>query len=452
MAGLPLHGIRILDLGSAWAIPIATRHLALLGAEVIHIESCARPDISRFGMHAENTVDGMFWETGVRHNLINVNKKAITLDLGHPSGARVFKELVKVSDVVAENFAPRVMRNLGLDYEALRGVKPDIIMISSSGFGGSGPWAHYGAWGMGMEPTAGISHLTGYSDGPPLKSLVPYTDIISSMHGALAVLIALDYRRRTGRGQWIDLSQNEAGAQQIGEAIMDYTMNGRVGTRIGNRHPSVAPHGVYRCRGNDKWVVIAVSCDEEWQALCDAMGDPPWTREERFSHALSRWHHQQELDELIEGWTIERDHYEVMQTLQQAGVPAGAVLTPRELLLDPHLKERGYFQTLSHPRLEGMEHVGRRPYLGMPWKMSKTEITFQRSPLFAEHNDYAFRELLGMSEEEVAELEGEGVIGTRPLATEPTYWGAMTVPYPVLKELGRIEDWDENYREILGLD
>lgn len=452
MAPLPLQGIRVLDLGSAWAIPIATRYLALLGAEVIHIESCARPDISRFGMHAENSIEGRFWETGMRHNLINVNKKAITLDLGMPSGVRVFKELVKVSDVVAENYSPRVLKNLGLDYPVLREVRPDIIMISSSGFGGTGPWAYYGAWGMGMEPTAGISHLTGYVDGPPLKSLVPYTDIVSSVHASFALLMALDYRRRTGKGQWIDLSQNEAAAQQIGEAIMDYTMNGRVQMRMGNRHPSMAPHGIYRCQGNDKWVVIAISSDEEWRALCDALGNPPWTKEERFCDALSRWHHQEELDELIEGWTSERDHYEVMRILQRAGVPAGAVLTPKEIWLDPHLRERGCFPMLSHPKLEGMEHVGKRPYLGMPWRMSKTEIFFERSPLFAEHNHYALGELLGMSAEEIAELEREGVIGNRPLTDEPTFWGAMTVPYPILKELGRIESWDEDYRQILGLD
>lgn len=450
--GLPLSGIRVLDLGSAWAVPIAIRYLAILGAEVIRIESCARPDISRFGTHAENTTQGRFWETGARFNHINVNKKDITIDLSMPKGVALFKELVKVSDVIAENFSPRVMRNLGLHYEVLRDIKPDIIMLSSSGFGASGPWAHYGAWGMGMEPTAGISHLTGYIDGPPMKAGIPYTDIISSVHGTLAILIALEYRRRTGRGQWIDLSQNEAAVQQIGEAIMDYTMNGRIQGRMGNRHPSMAPHGIYRCRGNDKWVVISVSSEEEWKALCDALGDPSWSREQRFRDGLSRWRHQEELDRLIEEWTISRDHHEVMHTLQQAGVPAGAVLTPKEILLDPHLRERGYIHKLTHPRLEGMELLGTRPYLGMPWRMSRTPLSLERSPLFGEHNGYAFAELLGMTQEEMAELEREGVIGNRPLADEPTYWGAATVPLPVLKELGYIEEWDENYHEILGLD
>ena len=452
MSGKPLSGVRILDLGAAWAIPIATRHLAMLGAEVIHIESCARPDVSRYGQHAENTTEGRFWETGGRHNHINMNKKAITLDLTRDEGVHLFKELVKISDVVAENFSPRVMRNLGLHYEALREIRPDLIMISSSGFGHSGPWAHYGAWGMGMEPTGGISHFTGYTEGRPIKSGIPYTDIPSAMHGTLAMLIALDYRRRSGEGQFIDLSQNEVSVQQIGEAIMDYTMNGRAQARMGNRHPSMAPHGCYRSQGNDKWIAIAVSSDEEWQALCHAMGDPPWSSEERFKDALSRWHNQDELDRLIEEWTEARDHHETMHTLQRAGVPCGAVLTPKELFLDPHYRERGYIQMVAHPREEGMEHLGTRPYIGFPWKMSRTETTLERSPILGEHNEYVFGELLGLPREEMEKLEREGIIGREPLSMEPTSVGSTTVPLSLMKEMGRIEEWDEDFHQILGLD
>jgi len=452
MYKLPLKGTRILDLGSAWAVPIATKPLALLGAEVIHIESCQRPDISRFGTHVDNETTGSFWETGGRHHSINLSKLGITLDLTKEAGVQIFRELVKVSDVVAENFSPRVMKNLGLDYHSLRELKPDIIMLSSSAFGHTGPWANYVGWGMSLEPISGISHLTGYTDRPPNKSTIPYTDVPAALHATFAILAALYHRRKTGQGQFIDLSQYEVAVQQSGEALMDYVLNHRIEGRMGNRHSSMAPHGVYRCQGNDKWVAISVSSDAEWQALCEAMGNPPWTEEERFWDALSRWRNQDELDGLIEKWTMTKDHREAMHTLQKAGVPAGAVFTSKELLLDPHLKERGFFHLITHPQLPGMERVGMRPIPGLPWKMSGTiELDLHPAATLGQHNEYVLIELLGFSKERIADLTEKGVIGTAPLAEEAPPGSMPTVPLSLMKELGYIEEYDDDFMDILGL-
>lgn len=425
-----LTNLRVIDLSQIFAGPYATKLLADMGAEVIRVEYAARsarggalPRIKPGGAFGASFPDG---DTGERsynrfayYNELNRNKYAITIDLSKPLGVDIFKSLVKVSDVVVENFTPRVMKNLGLDYPALRETNPQIIMISLSGFGQDGPYGDYVTYGEGIEAMVGLSELTAYPDGEPLKPGVAYADATSGLHAAFAILAALRYRRLSGRGQHIDLAMREAVTPLLGEAIMDYTMNQRTAKPVGNRHSTMAPHGCYRACGDEKgaenekgdaWIAIAISSDDEWRSLCHAMGDPPWTREEKFASASGRLANREELDRLIGEWTSAYDHIELMNRLQGSGVKAGAVLNIAELTHDPHLNERGFFQELSHPE------AGTHRYPGVSWRMSQTPGRLRLpAPCFGEHNHYVFGELLGMSDDDIWQLADEGVSASEPL-------------------------------------
>jgi crotonobetainyl-CoA:carnitine CoA-transferase CaiB-like acyl-CoA transferase len=423
-----LAGLRVIDLSQIFAGPYATKLLADMGAEVIRVECAARsgrggalPRMKPGGAFGASFPDG---DTGERsynrfayYNEVNRNKYAITLDLTKSLGVEVFKRLVRISDVVVENFTPRVMKNFGLDYPVLRMTNPQIITISLSGYGQDGPYRDYVTYGEGIEAMVGLSQLTAYPDGEPLKPGVAYADATSGLHAAFAILAALHYRRLTGMGQYIDLAMREAVTPILGEAIMNYTMNKRAAKPMGNRHPVMAPHGCYRAQGKDRenkkegaWIAIAVSSDEEWSAFCHAMGDPPWTRDEKFASRSGRLANREELDRLIGEWTSGYDHIELMNMLQGSGIKAGAVFNISELAHDPHLNERGFFEELSHPE------AGTHLYPGVSWRMSRTPGRLRLpAPCFGEHNRYVFGELLGMSDEEVSRLADEGVSASEPL-------------------------------------
>ncbi|MFQ5873168.1 MAG: CaiB/BaiF CoA transferase family protein, partial [Dehalococcoidia bacterium] len=355
VSGLALDGIRVLDLTRGWSGPIGVRLFADLGAEVIKVETLTgrgmatveRPaDPQRYVMvcHASYPDNDPGEEPYNRYapfNEYHRNKLSLTLDLTREDCKEVFRNLVSVSDVVMENYSSRVMKNFGLDYPALRQVNPSLVMVSMPGFGMTGPHRDYVSYGTNIEPTAGLSNLIGYPDSMPYKSGEAYPDPNAGLHAVGAVLAALLYRRRAGKGQFIDLSQNEAMVGLIGESLLAFSMNREEPGRMGNRHPYYAPHGCYRCRGEDNWVAIAVHNEEEWEALCDTLGNPLWTGEGRFSDQFNRWQHQDEIDDRISQWTSKRDYMEVMRTLQAAGVPAAAVFTNRDIVEDPHLKERG---------------------------------------------------------------------------------------------------------------
>ncbi|MCK4362504.1 MAG: CoA transferase [Dehalococcoidia bacterium] len=433
-----LAGLRIIDLSQIFAGPYATKLLADMGAETIRVECAARsgrggalPRMKPGGAFGASFPDG---DTGERsynrfayYNEVNRNKYAITLDLTKPLGVEVFKRLVRISDVVVESFTPRVMKNFGLDYPVLRETNPQIIMISLSGYGQDGPYRDYVTYGEGIEAMVGLSQLTAYPDGEPLKPGVAYADATSGLHAAFAILAALRYRRLSGKGQYIDLAMREAVTPILGEAIMDYAMNKRAAKPMGNRHPLMAPHGCYRAQGrgrkggeNEKgvgenqkegaWIAIAISSDEEWRSFCRAMGDPLWTRDEKFASRSGRLANREELDRLIEEWTSGYDHIELMNMLQGSGIKAGAVLNIAELAHDPHLNERGFFEELSHPE------AGTHRYPGISWRMSRTPGRLRLpAPCFGEHNRFIFGELLGMSDEEVSRLADEGVSASEPL-------------------------------------
>ena len=359
MAKLPLEGIRVLDHGIVYTGTAATTLLADMGAEVIRIESIQVMQPFTRGMMArppksEETGKGYPdldpgerpWNRWFQLHAIQRNKYGITLDLSRPKGVEVYNRLVAVSDIILDNFAAGVMDRMGIGYDDVKKIKPDIIMVSASGFGATGPYKKYAAVGTSLGGMAGLASLRGYpEDDLLIRTPSPvWSDNVASGTAAFAALTALHYRNKTGKGQFVDLSQTESFLPHMGESILEYTMNKRVPVAIGNRHSTMAPHGCYRCKGEDRWVAIAVSGDEEWQAFCAVMGNPPWTTEKKFADALSRWHCQDELDAHITDWTIGRESYEVMTLLQGAGIPAAPVVRPSDLYNDPHLKERGFFK------------------------------------------------------------------------------------------------------------
>lgn len=405
MSRLPLEGTRVVDFTQIQAGPQATLWLAVMGAEVIKIESRQRPDLLR---RYAQTRDGRA-DIGSNQSspfaALNLSKKGCTLNLTQTRAIELVKDIVKISDVVVENFSSGVMERLGLDYPSLNKVKPDIIMLSISGLGRTGPEKSYLAYAAIIHAFSGLSSLSGYPGGDPNLMGVMWSDVLAAQTGAFAALAALHHRARTGQGQYVDLAMSEATLSVIPEAIMDYTMNQRVRGCEGNRDDIMAPHGCYPCRGEDEWVAIAVGNDEEWLAFCQVIGNPPWTKEEMFHSQLSRWQNQEELDRLVAEWTRNHTHYQVMEMLQGVGIAAGPSCSVTDLFHDPHLRERGFFVEINHPEM------GKAPLIRTPWNIDgKAAGKYEPAPLIGEHNDYIFGTLLGMSQEEIDRLAEEKVI------------------------------------------
>jgi crotonobetainyl-CoA:carnitine CoA-transferase CaiB-like acyl-CoA transferase len=449
---LPLEAIRVLDFTQVYAGPTCTRILADLGADVIKVEGVKRMDITRNFVMPENDSTDDYWNKAGYFQMRNGGKRSLTLDFSEEAGGagiEIVKKLVAQCDVVAESFTPHVMRKLGIDYESLKAIRPDIIMISLSGYGQDGPWRDFSAYGMGLEPASGISSLTGYPGGDPLRTGISFTDPYSGIVGAGAVLAALVYRRRTGKGQYIDLSEQEAAIPVTGYGTMDYAMNKRLPMRTGNRSLWYAPQGVYRCTGEDNWLAITVRNDTEWAAFCAATGHEEWASDRRFADVLSRFEHHDALDELIEAWTKTQDSREAMEKLQAAGVIAAAVLSPKQVLFDPHLKARGFYDRVE------TENAGIRPLphqLGA--KFSEFEMpSARRAPRLGEHNEEILVGLLGMSQEEIVKLEETKVIGTEPVLAVPIPVMRMFVQWPLTsyQSMGALGGIETDYREQLGI-
>ena len=418
MPDLPLKGIRVIDLSMWFAGPMCTRLLADMGAEVIKIESLKHIDPWRGPVSRERTEIAFPnrpktdrpYDCNPGFNLENRNKYGITLDLQAPEAKVILKKLVKISDVLVENYSPRVMPKLGLDYPVLKEVNEKLIFMSLPALGGTGPDRDYLAFGQTIDCMSGMAYLTGYmGEDPMLESGLSYGDPLSGMNAAFAVVSALLYRRRTGKGMHIDLSQVEGLIAFNADSILDYTMNGRIRERMGNRDRVIAPHGTYRCEGEDQWVSIAITSDEVWTSFCRAIGEPAWTKDPRFADYPGRYNNQDELDKLITTWTVQHGHYEAMYILQAAGVPAGPVLDAKELIEEPHLNARGIWETVAHPV------AGTKPEIGPFALFSKTPLHIRTpAPRLGEHNEFIFGKLLGMSAEEIADLEKMGVTGRKP--------------------------------------
>lgn len=405
MDNRPLQSIRVLDFGWILSIPQCTAWLGTLGAEVLRVESLTRYDQMRAGL-AGGMADGVSGlNRSAAFNGLNYSKKSITLNIGDPRGVALAKELVKVCDVVTENFATGVMERLGLGYEALRAVNPSIVMLSGSTLGTTGPEREATGWGPNVESYAGLTFASGYQDGPPADLGGTWPDYMVGTLMVGLVLSALHHRRRTGKGQRLELAMGETVTATIPEAVLDYTMNGRQQPRMGNRDRAAAPHGVYPCKGEDQWAAIAVRSEEEWRAFCQAVGRAAWLEDQRFATLDARIRHQDELDALMSGWSRELTPYEVMHLLQAAGVAAGPVLDVKGLMADPHFQARGFVVEMDHPE------VGRRAVAGLPVKFSAMpQLAYFSAPCLGEHNEEVFCGLLGLSQAEFQELCEEKVI------------------------------------------
>lgn len=398
-----LKGIRIADFGWVWSGPLATLLLSFLGAEVIKIESRKRVDQTRHG--AITTGDSFAdYNASPIFNNANLNKKSVTLDLSRPEGCELAKKIVAVSDLVLENMRPGVMDKLGLGYKDLVKVKPDIVMISISGFGSSGPYREYAGFAPIFAAFGGLADITGYEDGEP-NTMSGVMDLRVGTAAAFASLAALIHRQKTGEGQYIDVSASDCVSSLVGAELMEYSMNKRSPVRRGNQDSIMAPHNCYRCQGEDKWVSIAVGTDGEWSALCGVLGNPEWSQDKMFSTAYERWKNRAELDKHISDWTANQTHYDVMTSLQNAGVAAMPSFNAEEMLGDSHVKARGMINEVEHPVM------GKKVVLNPSWKLSETPAKVKRaSPLLGEHNAEVFGGLLGMSEGEIKSLQEEKVI------------------------------------------
>jgi benzylsuccinate CoA-transferase BbsF subunit len=404
MASLPLDGVRVLDFTWAWAGPFSTLQLAHLGAEVIRLESAKRPCVTRsIPPFADNQAGpnraGYF-------NQYNQGKRSLALDIRSPAGAEIVKLLVKVSDVVVENFAAGVIARMGFGYEGLRAIKPDIIMLSISGYGQTGPYSSYIGYGPPAGAFAGFFSTTGYAGLPPSEIGISYADPNAGVWGANLVLAALLHREATGEGQYLDLSQWEAALMMMGEGLMEHAMNGRTPERIGDHDPQMAPHNTYKALGDqEKWVGISVGNEIEWRALCEAMAQPGLADDSRFRSMALRKQNEGALDEIITKWTSTRDRWATTRELQRVGVAAYPSLSNKDLAENEHLRDRGFLVALEHPE------VGKRIHAGVPWTMSGTPTKVRKpAPLRGGDTDSVLRDLLGYSQAEIERFRADGVL------------------------------------------
>jgi crotonobetainyl-CoA:carnitine CoA-transferase CaiB-like acyl-CoA transferase len=331
----------------------------------------------------------------------------MTVDVTRQKGMEIFKRLIKKCDVFLENNSPQTMEKLGITYQMLRDEKPDIIYVRMPAFGLSGPYRDFRAYGSHIEAFSGHSMLRGYLDmDPTSSSLVVASDASAPVHAAFAVISALLYRDRTGNGQLVELAQVESFIPFLAYQLTDYAMNRRVQSTSGNRFPGAAPSGCYRCKGEDKWVMIVCHNDKEWEGFCRALGNPLWTKDKKFADALSRYKNQDELNKLIQQWTIQNDSFKIFHLLQKEGVPAAPVEDYRDAYNDPHLKARGFFEQITQA------DCGTHFYPGVPWKFSKTPLSIHLPPCrLGEHNEYIYKRIIGVSDDEYTELQKEGHVG-----------------------------------------
>jgi crotonobetainyl-CoA:carnitine CoA-transferase CaiB-like acyl-CoA transferase len=399
----PLHGIRVMDFCWVWAGPFCTEQMAKLGAEVIRIETARHPCITRLFVPAEG-------QPGLNrcgcYNEKNHNKLSVQLDLEKPRALAIIRQLARHCDIVAENFAPGVAARLGVGYESLRAARPDLIMISMSGYGQTGPFHNHVSYGPIVAAHSGMHTLTTYPGDRPRNLGIGYADPVVGIFGAWLLNAALIHRARTGQGQYIDLSNLEALDTIMPEALLEYAMNRRNVVPAGNRDPWMAPCNCYKAAGDaESLVTIAVGSEQEWRALCQAMGQPSLAADPRFADAAARKRNEDELDAIINAWTSERDRWQITELLQRAGVAAMPTFTNQDVAEDRHLRERGFLADLEHPE------VGVRTYAGVPWTMSRTPCKLRRvSPCIGQDTEDVLRRLLNYTPGQIGELRESGTI------------------------------------------
>ena len=399
-------GIKIAEFAWVAVGPQSSRYLADHGATVVRIESHTHFDLMRGNSPFPEGEPGL--NRSMFYGKYNANKYNASLDLNHSRGRELAWRFIKWADIVTESFRPGNMKKWGLDYESVSKVKPDVIYLSTSMQGQSGPFSQYAGLGNMLAGIAGLAEISGWPDQSPSPPYGAYCDYYCQRFNATAIIAALEYRRRTGKGQWIEQSQLETSVHMIAPLIMDYAINGRIAGRTGNRLPHAAPHGVYPCQGVDRWIAIAIFNDEQWQSFCKVIGNPNWTEDSKFRTLLDRKRNEDELDNLIAAWTCSRQAEQVETSMQAAGVPTSIVEKSSDLFEDVQLKYRSFFKSLNHPEMGKPAYQQQADYI-----LSKTprEITMP-SPCLGEHNEYVYKELLGMTDDEIADHIADGSITT----------------------------------------
>jgi crotonobetainyl-CoA:carnitine CoA-transferase CaiB-like acyl-CoA transferase len=406
-ARLPLDGIRVVDCTAWWAGPSATQALALLGADVVKVESVTRPDLMRYTT-ARRASDESWWEWGPMFHAANAGKRGITLDLGRPEGVAVFERLVASADLLVENYTPRVMEQFGLGWERLREVNPELIMVRMPAFGLSGPWRENTGFAQTMESITGMAWLTGFEDGPPVL-VRGACDPLAGMHAVIAALLALGHRDRHGGGHLVESVMVEAALNAAAEQVIEHSVSGTVLGRQGNRGPGAAPQGVYPCAGTDRWLAVAVADDAQWVALRAVLGGPAWADDPRLGTAEGRRVAHDLIDDELRAWTKDRDAEELADLLARAGVPAGVVIPSRDVVHNPQIRHRGLFEPERHPV------TGDHDLPTLPFRFSRVPAWLRRpSPTLGEHNHEVLAEL-GLPADEITALGALGVIGDRPV-------------------------------------
>ncbi len=410
---IALDGINVADFSWFGAGPICAEHLASFGATVVRVESETRVDGLR--TVAPFAKDKTGYNVSGYFNNFNAGKLGLTLNMNTEQGQELARRLIAWADVFLTNFTPRVVERWGLTYDKLSAINPRIIAAYQPMQGYDGPHRDFLGFGAVLTPITGYSHLSGFPDRLPTGLGTNYPDyVINPGHTLIAILVALRHRLKTGKGQRIECAQMESSVCPLAPAIFDYTVNGRVQERAGNGLPNAAPHNAFKCRplhegsaaiADERWLVIACFTDAEWEALVEAMGSPAWAKDGKFASLAGRKEHEAELEQHINAWTADKDAHELMEELQRRGVPAGVVQSAREMLADQHLKERGYYVYLDHPE------TGRTAYDGPPFVLSKTPGKLRSpAPLLGQHTEYVCTEILGLSDEEIADLLVAGVL------------------------------------------
>jgi len=402
MAQSVFGGVKIADFSWAGVGPMMAKTLGDFGATVVHVETNRRVDVVRTMAPYKDGKPGL--NRGGFFAMYNNNKYGVTLNLDHSKGVEIAKKFILWCDIFIESFRPGVVDKWGLSYNKIREINPSIIMMSTCMQGQTGPRANHPGYGAQLVSLTGFTRLTGWPDRIPTQPFSAYTDIIAPKFGIGALVSALIYVNKTGKGRYFDLSQYEAGLQFLSPAILDYRVNGRIADRMGNHCDYATPHGAYPCKEEDSWCVISVFSDGEWQSLCQVMGDPRWAKDNKFTTLLGRKQNEEELDHLIGGWTMNLTANDVMTRLQDVGVPAGVVKNAREIHSDPQLNHRGYFKELEH--LE----IGKHLYHEESYKLSKSPSNLSMAaPCQGQHNEYVYTGILGMSDEDFVELDAAGV-------------------------------------------
>ena len=404
-AATPLKGIRIIDLSMGWAGPLACRHMADMGADVIKVESCERFDWWRSWEATQEWIESNGAEKSTAFNTVNRNKRDITLDLEHPEGRSLLLELVKTANIVVENYSGSVLPKLDLSFEIFRQAKPDIILLSMPAFGSTGPWANFRAYGSTVEQSSGLPHLNGSENDPPTMQHVALGDAVGGLTGAAAILVALRHQSRTGEGQFVDLSQVEGLFPMASHGILEYAATGNSPKRAGSRFGNSLVRGVYACKGEDQWVAIECSSADHWSALADEIGQPL----SEFGEYQIAKHRIDEIDSVLSDSFRDKDAKEVMRQLQGIGIPAAATLSTVDILNDPHLAKRRFWQ------FQERAFVGLQPHPSPPYRVGKEPFSIvSAAPTLGEHNEEILKTVLGIEDEEITRLESMGVIGNRP--------------------------------------